>query len=510
MKKIIMLLVVITLVSGVAFGASFYSKDDLKSFNIADIYVNGIKMLVKGEDFIDASGNVLPASISFKNTTYVPLRKISEMLALNIVWDGSIKIASETASVDEAQKPLENVPITKENITYSNKIALGSKPSGYKTLYVEDSKGKILEDILIKNENGTLFLTNAYKLQRGEKFTINKVVGTQIVKNEIAVSDVTLASFHDNGWAWEVVVPADSRKGYHHPFIIRIPRVTGNISEDLKMMNDTILAEGSNEFLTDNNDEVVTKTLNLYNGWYSSILGNSGYYISMMSLFPRPSEDGGLYTHSLDRDTLFGTAEYLNSLGRGNLYRIDKQYDAMITETIKILKNLGKTVDQKVFLIGFSASSDFATRFNYTHPDRAKAIVVNSAPTLPLTEYKGVKLNFPLGMADISKVTGKPFDVKKFKAVPQFWHTGDRDLNDGSYYTDGWGNYGNPQMDQNQEGIDYRKLFGNEIVARKSLIEKVLKEAGFTNIVHKTYKGVEHGWNDEIVKDALAFLEKYK
>lgn len=501
MKKILLLLLSLTLTTGVVFGATYYSKSDIGQFNLADIYMNGKKVLAKGEDFVDVKGNVLPSSISFNDTTYVPLRKLSEILSLNVIWDGSIKLSDASEKVTEIQ-------YNKENINYTNKINLGKAPVGYKTIFVEDANGTLLKDIMVEIKSGDLIVTNGYRLQRNKSYFVNTIVGMEILKREVTISDITLNSFTDNGWAWEVVVPADAKKGFHHPFIIRIPKLTGNISEDLKSMKSTLLAEGSNEFLTMNNDEVVSKVLSTYNGWYSSVLGDAGHYISMMSLFPRPTEDGLLYTHSLDRDTLFGTESYLNSLGRGNLYRIDKQYDAMISETIKILSGLGKSVDQKVFLIGFSASSDFATRFNYTHPDRAKAIVVNSAPTLPLTEYKGMTLNFPLGMADIAKVTGKPFDVKKFKAVPQFWHTGDKDLNDGSYYSDGWGNYGNPSLDYNQEGIDYRKAFGNDIVARKALIEKILTDSGFSNIKHKTYKGVEHGWNDEIVTDALTFLEK--
>ena len=214
MKKIIALLLVFVLASGIVFGTSYYSKSDLKGFNIADIYINGIKMLEKGEDFTDASGNVLPSTISFKNTTYVPLKKISETLSLNVIWDGSIKISSSFPTTEVKVVP-------KEKINYSNQIALGKVPSGYKTLFVEDLKGNIISDLIVKNDKGTLIISNAYKIQRGQKYLLNMVIGTQIDKKEIEISDITLESFNDNGWAWELVVPADSKKGYHHPFIDR-------------------------------------------------------------------------------------------------------------------------------------------------------------------------------------------------------------------------------------------------------------------------------------------------
>ena len=114
---------------------------------------------------------------------------------------------------------------------------------------------------MVEIKSGDLIVTNGYRLQRNKSYFVNTIVGMEILKREVTISDITLNSFTDNGWAWEVVVPADPKKGFHHPFIIRIPKLTGNISEDLKSMKSTLLAEGSNEFLTMNNDEVDRKSV---------------------------------------------------------------------------------------------------------------------------------------------------------------------------------------------------------------------------------------------------------
>ena len=121
MKKILLLLLSLTLTTGVVFGATYYSKSDIGQFNLADIYMNGKKVLAKGEDFVDVKGNVLPSSISFNDTTYVPLRKLSEILSLNVIWDGSIKLSDASEKVTEIQ-------YNKENINYTNKINLGKAP----------------------------------------------------------------------------------------------------------------------------------------------------------------------------------------------------------------------------------------------------------------------------------------------------------------------------------------------------------------------------------------------
>jgi predicted esterase len=234
---------------------------------------------------------------------------------------------------------------------------------------------------------------------------------------------------------------------------------------------------------------------------------------SMIGVFPRISTQGGIYTHALDRQTMFGTKEWWKEINRGNLYRIDRQFIAMQKDAKMHLSHMGRDVGQPI-LTGFSASSDFVSRINYLHPDLAKAVILNDPPTVPLEEYNGVKLNYPLGIADLEKLTGQAFNKEKFLDTPQFWFTGNHDSNDGTYFSDGWGNYhltieeGHELgIDMNQEGIDYRKAFGDEITLRKKNVRRILKEKGFNNLETHTYD-VGHGINDKTLKDISNFLDK--
>lgn len=501
MRKLILLAIsVILLTFTVSGAANQYNADSINGYNSVDVYLNGSKVFSKNEDTTNARGETIPGSIMFKDTTYLPLRKMGESLGLDVNWDGSVKLNEKSSSGD----------IKYEAATYGNKIDIKGIPSNHRIAFVESLDGNVVDGLDVDKNADGVTIQNAYTLSLNTSYHLNVVYADRIETIGFRTSGISLSSFSENGNAWEVVVPANPSKGFHHPYVIRIPKRSGSVANDLAMTKSTMLAEGSNEFVTQNNAEVVSKVLNTYSGWYSAHLSDRGSYVMMMSMFPRPAQDGSLYTHSLDRDSLFSSKEKLDKLGRGNLYRIDIQYDRMIADALAVLKSIGKTLDNNVFLIGFSASSDFATRFNYTHPDRAKAVVVNSAPTLPLTKYKNEILRFPLGVGDLAEVTGQAFDVNKFKDTPQFWHTGTKDNNDGTYYGDGWGNYGDENNNWNQEGIDYRRLFGDEIVARKSLIRQILDDAGFSNIIHKEYPGVDHGWNEEIIIDALKFLDKYK
>jgi pimeloyl-ACP methyl ester carboxylesterase len=237
-------------------------------------------------------------------------------------------------------------------------------------------------------------------------------------------------------------------------------------------------------------------------------LGMKGNYITVMFIFPRPWQSPLLYTHSLDRDTLALTKQQSDAIGRGDMTRLDLQYLAVMKDAMEQIEANGKAVDDKVFLFGFSASSDFASRFSLIHPEIVKGIVINAAPTMPFSSYNGVDLKFPLGISDLKELTGSAFNEEAYKKIPQFWHSGSVDGNDGTYFQDGWGNYGDPSKDGNQEGIDYRKAFGNEITARKRLISTVLQEKGFTNIIFKEYAGKSHEFTGDMQTDALAFLEK--
>ncbi len=469
-------------------------------YNAADVFLDGSQVFTKGKDISTTAGTTIPGTIKYKGTMYLSLVKIAELFGLSVNVDGAVKLASKGSSAAISYKPVQ----------FGRALRVSGSYPVFKTAFMETPDGTVINGLTFACGDEGVSIGNTYNLSLNTDYKLSVVYDGKVETTGIRTSGITLASFSSNYGAWETIIPANPSKGFHYPYILRFPKRSNDIAKDLAALNATLLAEGSNEHLTTTNDEAVSRVLSQYSGWYSTRLSGDGGYAMMMSMFPRPAQDGGLYTHSLDRGTLFSSEAYLNSLGRGNLYRIDKQFDCMIADAIKTFRGLGKTLDEKVFLIGFSASSDFATRFNYTHPDRAKAVVVNSAPTLPLTEYKGETLRFPLGVGDISEVTGQPFSVAKYKDTPQFWHTGTEDTNDGTYFGDGWGDYGNSDLNWNQEGIDYRRLFGDEIVARKKLISKVLNDAGFTNITHKEYAGVGHGWTDEIVIEALKFLDKNK
>lgn len=104
------------------------------------------------------------------------------------------------------------------------------------------------------------------------------------------------------------------------------------------------------------------------------------------------------------------------------------QVSNMILSAQKFLAELGITVDSKVIIEGYSAGSKFANCFTALHPELVKACICGGNSGLgiiPLSEYKGQKLNYPLGTADIPY-----FDSEIFCNIPQLYYIGEEDYND--------------------------------------------------------------------------------
>ncbi len=104
----------------------------------------------------------------------------------------------------------------------------------------------------------------------------------------------------------------------------------------------------------------------------------------------------------------------------------------MIKSSRLFLQSLGITIDTKVIVEGYSAGSKFANCFTALHPELVKACIGggnSGLGILPIIEYKGQKLNFPLGVADVPN-----FDYDAFCQIPQLYYIGTEDDNDPAMY----------------------------------------------------------------------------
>lgn len=162
----------------------------------------------------------------------------------------------------------------------------------------------------------------------------------------------------------------------------------------------------------------------------------------MIPLIPRVQ---GYYTQALGSKVLHNDVSTLiedqdrrreeDKLSEEEIRQIQEQCRNLPTQVANMIKSaqlflasIGINVDDKVIAEGYSAGSKFANCFTALHPELVKACISggnSGLGILPLSEYKGQELRFPLGVSDIPD-----FDYEAFCSIPQLYYIGTEDFND--------------------------------------------------------------------------------
>ena len=75
----------------------------------------------------------------------------------------------------------------------------------------------------------------------------------------------------------------------------------------------------------------------------------------------------------------------------------------------------------------------FANRLTALHPEKVRAATIGAPGgwlIAPVTEYKGVESDYPIGIADLFQLVGYSFDTENFKNISLYFYLGDQDTND--------------------------------------------------------------------------------
>lgn len=286
-----------------------------------------------------------------------------------------------------------------------------------------------------------------------------------------------------------LIVKYDHSRGYDHSFILYIPQGTPR-NERIPL-----LVEPNNTGFTSDSIEV-----HLYSAIELASKSSVGNNVSrllkiplLVPVFPRPSSQQMVYTHSLDRDVMLER--------NSNLERLDLQLISIINEAKEKLKSLDVTTEEKVFMTGFSASGTFVNRFALIHPGIIKALAtggLNSKLILPLTELGGYQLDYPLGINDFQKVTGKTFDFKTYKNIPQFIYMGKLDDNDAVKFNDAY----SPK----EREIIY-SVIGEDMQTRWKNSQEIYNQ-NIINVQFRTYEEVGHWTTSEMLWEIIKFFQE--
>lgn len=273
------------------------------------------------------------------------------------------------------------------------------------------------------------------------------------------------------GQSYEILkVNADAGAGFQWPYYLGIPSQVKTPTVLLVEPNNTGTVSDDPQFHDDAARRLIT-----YSVYFAATVGSP----MLVPAFPRPTVAAAGYTHALDRTALLTKVSKLE--------RIDLQLLAMVADARIRLAGRGMQVEEKFWMRGFSASGSFVSRFVILHPDRVKAASIGApgfGPTLPVGQWKGQRLDFHVGTADLGEIIGAPFDADSFSKLPLQVYVGDADDNIVQWF--------NPLTDKEVSLID--TLFGGpNCFYRWPGYEAAFRSAN-ANAQFVIFPGLGHGW----------------
>ena len=283
---------------------------------------------------------------------------------------------------------------------------------------------------------------------------------------------------------------ANPANGYHADFYLYVSPKATQAAKSGEIV--TILVQPNNSGI--NSDDPREHQQDAWlTGYERQKIADELGVVLLVPAFIRPGEDWFIYTHALDRDTLTTT--------RPDLERIDLQLIAMIDKARLTLADSGINTDERIFIQGFSASGMFANRFTVLHPERVKAAAIGSPggwPIVPISDFNGLALPYPAGIADLEELTGTPFDAETYNAIPQLIYMGSLDDNDSLDFEDGW-------EQETAQVVD--SLFGADPLSRWKEAEAIYQQAG-ANVQFLLIEGIGHN-RKELQGYAVEFFRKF-
>ena len=302
----------------------------------------------------------------------------------------------------------------------------------------------------------------------------------------------TITSVKDSAefkWSGEVAIVRVAKspgKGFHYPYLLRIPAEPR--TEHLRLLvepNNTGTATDDFEAHEDSARKLISRS-------YATRIADRLHVPMLIPVFPRPRSDWRAYTHSLDDDTL--------RIAEGPNQRIDLQLRAMIEDARQLLKNNQLEVADGILMHGFSASGTFSNRFAAIHPELVRAVAsgsVKAIPLIPAAELAGEKLPYPIGLHDLEELTGEAFDRDAYRRVSQFIYMGASDRNDTTEYRDAF---------SEEHANLIHELIGKEMPDRWLRCREIHEGLGIpAQLV--TYNATGHTIRDEMLDDVVRFFE---
>ncbi len=175
------------LVACLLLSSTLISADDIAKtievlFNTVNIQLNGEQVAKSGENYTLANGKEVPNSLVYEDTTYVPIRKVSEILGKDVVWDGATKTIklNDPGYSNVANEVVATIG-NEEILVRELKIYLNQIASQFESMYgpsVWEQKtedGKMVEEYAKENAVNTMEIMNIlYHVAKKDGVTLSE------------------------------------------------------------------------------------------------------------------------------------------------------------------------------------------------------------------------------------------------------------------------------------------------------------------------------------------------
>jgi pimeloyl-ACP methyl ester carboxylesterase len=251
--------------------------------------------------------------------------------------------------------------------------------------------------------------------------------------------------------------------------------------------------------ITDDYEEITAESQQQA-AWRTSLAEEHGY-IMLVPVIPRPATDHA-YAVAFDWKVFLDSTDPF-------CQRPDFKVNLMMDQFTEDLRNAGYSVDDKVFIDGYSAGAMFAQRYTLLHPERVHAIAAGQcggAMTLPESVYTATtttEMEWPVGVRDFPSLVGYPFNLEAYREVAQFIYIGDEDTTNSTLW-------GTGELWRTQSQIDFlNSRFGDTDPVRLESQASYLADLDY-DIAFRLYPGVGHQFTSQMIDDTFAFFRQVR
>ncbi len=385
--------------------------------------------------------------------------------------------------------------------------------SGDVELILSDENENEIYKVKSKKENNVL----RFALESGK---YNIVVIQEGFTGAVAIGheNMTLLTKLDD--RFYTFSPRSPQKGFSWDYILYVP-------EQVKY-NKLLVAPNNSGFASDNYELHIEKARSLAK--FKSELADKIGVPLLVPIFPRSIKTDNIYTHALDRNSIYTEIE--------SIKRIDNQLICIIKDSKGLLASKGIKIEDKILMSGFSASGDFVDRFVFLHPELVEAASIGGSDTIiPLESLRGQKIPYPIGIYDYEKITGEKIDLRSVSSVHKLIYKGSEDgggwqtiEENGKEVRYEWKDYYNkfifPMLKEKSKLCDdfsvdgiglseaeldmikFKALDGKILIEQFKEVSEIYSELSITRTEFKIYDGIEHTINDEIKRDEVEFFKR--